>query len=254
MDLDPVNPLSNFIDAERNKYAEEDNNRFAFSLAQAARYYRFVLIIEERHNKLSHELISKCKQWTAWLHNNPNAAPGDAQLAVHREALLLSSKVQLEIETFYVFAKVLLDRLAFFIQDYFGQVHGVSLVSHRRLAKYEQRFQNAKALLFPDGFSAQLQYLTKQICDYRDKQVSHLRNPRSMKLVGFDEAGDTWLATTYLCPNDRDVQIQSDKIKQLKPALDTYVKQVIELVVSNRNKTRFRRTDAIRDSDREDIA
>jgi hypothetical protein len=75
-----------------------------------------------------------------------------------------------------------------------------------------------------------------------------------MKLIGFDEAGDSWLATTYLYPNERDVQIQSEKIRQLKPALDTYVKQVIELVVSNRNKTRFRRADKTRYADREDIA
>ena len=37
--------LSKFIESERSRYADRDNNRFAFSLGQAVRYCGFLLTI-----------------------------------------------------------------------------------------------------------------------------------------------------------------------------------------------------------------
>lgn len=156
------NGLSEFISIEREYYETEDNNRFAISLGQAQRYFEFILIIVEKHRVVSQEMLSNVKQLQA------AAASGSGVVTdEHRDFLAeqgrLSTLVHLEIESFYVFAKIFLDKLAFFIQDYFGEVRGCSLISHDNLTKKHELFRSAKGLVYPKGFDENLITLKEQL-------------------------------------------------------------------------------------------
>src|SRR3972149_1431103 len=105
--------LSRFIVAERDHYVGHDGNLFAFSLGQAARYYELLLILEARHAAIEAEFI----EGHAIFHGP--LPPGETELTPEQEAFLhrlhdLGDELQLQIESFYLFAKILLDRLSQF--------------------------------------------------------------------------------------------------------------------------------------------
>lgn len=236
------NILLEFISTERENYDEEDNNRFAFSLGQALRYYEFILIIAERHEVVSQEMLSNIKKLQA-ASSEGDGVMSHEHISFLEEQRRLSTLVHLEIESFYEFAKILLDKLALFLQDYFGQVRGCSLASHDKLTKNYERFGSAKELILPKAFSENLTFLKEILSDFRDKQISHLKNPRAIKATGFDDSGQTRIIVTHLYPNERELereQIGSTELPELMQAIDLYLKQVIEIVLSNRDKTRFK--------------
>jgi len=233
------NPLSKFVSAERDRYEVHDGNRFAVALAQAARYYDFLLIIIARYEVINDKFVVKQKALMAEI-SGADGTMSAEQMALLDELGQLTTRVHLEIESFYVFAKILLDKIARFIETYFGQAHGCSLASHDKLTKSNERFRAAKGLVYPPGFTDSLVFLKEQIADYRDKQVEHLRNPRIVKATSFDDTGQTRLVTTHTYPTEHDEQVESEKLPELLKAINTYIQQVAELVTMNRDRTRFR--------------
>jgi len=147
--------------------------------------------------------------------------------------------VHLEIESFYLFGKIFLDKIALFVQYYFGQARGISLISHNKLTTSHEQYGIAKNLIYPEGFSDSLQFLDQQICNYRDKQISHLQGQRTNKATIFDSSGHTKIAALQIYPTERDVQVQSTELSELMNAIDVYVQRVITLIETNRLKTKL---------------
>lgn len=237
------NLLSRFISIERGKYEGIDNNRFSLSLGQAQRYYKFIQFIFQRYKEVSCEFISNTQIMHS-LFQGGNGKLSEEQYVHLMENRRLSTLVHLEIETFYLFAKVLLDKIAHFFQDYFGQARGVSLKSHDKLTKNYKKFCLAKEIVLPEGFSKRLIWLKEHVSDYRDKQISHLQNPRTIKATTFKlDQDETRIASTQLYPNEWNCekpQVESYELSEIMQAIDLYIEQIIEIISTNRNKTRFR--------------
>ena len=235
--------LSEFILAERELYLDNDNNLFAFSLSQALRYYEFIMIISSRHKEVSLKMATNSRK----LMESISPAQGtwtmtDEQIRLYEEGPHLATQVHLEIESFYLFAKTFLDKVALFLQNYFGQARGVSLVSHDKLTKSHEQYRISKGLIYPDGFSESLQFLKEHVCDYRDKQISHLQNPRTVKATIFSVSGQTRIVATPFFPNESQIgiQIESKELPELLFAIDKYLQLVITVIKSNRTKTKFK--------------
>lgn len=238
-----IDILSEFVSVEREQYDTVDGNLFAFSLGQAARYYEFISIIAERYRAVSEEWTSSLQLLQSKFSDGARVM-SDEEMALWEENRRLSTLVHLEIESFYVFAKVLLDKIALFVENYFGQARGCLLASHDKLTKNHERFRSAKELVYPAGFAESLTFLKEHICDYRDKQISHLRNPRTIKATLFNlrDGDQTRIATTYIYPSERDLergQVESVNLSELIRAIDEYIQQVIEVISLNRSRTRF---------------
>jgi len=109
-----MNALSEFVITERDAYVGKDSNLFAFSLGQAIRYYDFILIIVRRYEDISREIISHSTKMKALLSTASSGTATIEQMQLLEEMSRLSTLAHLEIESFYVFAKIFLDKLAFF--------------------------------------------------------------------------------------------------------------------------------------------
>ncbi len=234
--------LSDFIQTEREFYTGNDNNLFMFALSQALRYYEFILIIAKRHEEVSQKMVSNSMKLRESLSGQSSGTMTDEQMRLYTEGSHLTTLVHLEIESFYVFAKTLLDKLALFLQDYFGIARRISLISHDKLTKNHEQYSIAKELIYPNGFSESLQFLKKHVCDYRDKQISHLQNPRTYKATIFNASGQTRIAVSYLFPNQReiDVEVESKELPELLHAIDTYIQTIMTVIELNRTKTRYK--------------
>ncbi len=234
-----MNALSNFVVAEREFYAADDNNRFAFSLGQAIRYYEFILIVYERQKEANRKLVSHDTKLMTSLLAKGGETMTEEQMQLFEEWTALMKQVALEIESFYLFAKIFLDLIARFILNYFGDVRGIKLNSHDKLTKNHRKYQTAKCLTFPDGFSESLTILKKHVCDYRDKQIAHLQSPRTIKGIAYNESGQTRISAHYLYPSPTDTHVESSELSEVMAAIESYVQQVFVIIESNRSKTRY---------------
>lgn len=101
------------------------------------------------------------------------------QERLHEEGWKLGVAVELEIDSFYIFAKVLLDRVGHGLEFYFGQAKGCSLESHNEMMKCFAKYVKAKNLTPPPKRLVELlKTLKTEIRDYRDKEIVHAKRPR----------------------------------------------------------------------------
>lgn len=160
-----------------------------------------------------------------------------------RESHQLTNLVHLEIESFYMFAKIFLDKIALFIQNYFGPERGISLISHHKLANNLEKFRLAKDLVYPQGFPQSVIFMKEHICDYRDKQISHLYGQRIIRATSWGDAKQTKIILAQIYPTETKNEVQaqsSDELLSLMQAIDTYIQYLVTLIESNRAKTRFK--------------
>lgn len=233
--------LSEFVQAERNRYIDEGNNLFALSLSQVTRYYEFMSIITDRYHTASKRATSISIKLMGTVSDQEPGDLSNEQEKFYEEMVDLTIKIHLEIESFYVFSKTFLDKIALFIQNYFGNVRGISLISHDKLTKLHEKYGLAKDLIYPDGFSESLSYLKENICDYRDKQIAHMHNPRIARGTVFGRNGNSRIMAVPIFPNQNEInkQVESKDVSELLTSIDAYVQLIIAVIELNREKAKF---------------
>lgn len=127
--------LTEFVTNHRNYFETRDNNKFAFSFSAITRYYQFLQIILERYAQASSRFVLNNRQLTKSFKESENGPINQEQSMLLEEGSKLYTYLHLEIESFYLFAKILLDRVARSIELYFGTTRGLALDSHDDLAK-----------------------------------------------------------------------------------------------------------------------
>ena len=237
--LDQQTPIKAFRDKERWQYSDMDQNMFAVAIGQINRYYEFLLIVKARYDSETKYFIQM----------NPfpreGVQEGIRQVTTDEfdkmiQSSALQANIQLDIESFYVFAKVTLDKIAQFCETYFGNQRGCTFKSHDNLVKYFSRYTEAKGLSFPTGFLELSQKLKDLVSEYRDKHIAHHKNPRRMVGIIWSTEGNIQLMPTYVNPMGSDKpQTVSSPLSQLLELLDAYLELLFSAVESNRTKGTF---------------
>ena len=165
--------LSSFISEEAQNYANKDAEAFKRSAWQIKRSYEFVHIIASRvvtENVTHRNLQEKLPR------SNETAETNRDELAsVLSQLSLTGLMVELDLKCFYIFAKIVLDKVAIFLQDYFGGARGIKFDSHDKLTKKHAEFFEMKGINYPPEFTENLLHLKERVCDYRDKHIEHVK-------------------------------------------------------------------------------
>ncbi|MGC1386604.1 MAG: hypothetical protein WA807_01210 [Steroidobacteraceae bacterium] len=238
--------LEAFIADERNQYPHSGVNLFAFALGQAARYDGFLCIILSRYSEIGADLHNAFSAFTSRLSTAGTHTLSEEDTGAWTRQIELTNLMDLEIESFYLFAKIFLDHIARFIEEYFGRVRGLSLDSHDDLTKSFQKFKNAKHLSCGDAFQQNLVELKNKIADYRDYQIAHSKNPRITHGTTFGPNNAMKIKRIPLFPTMLElqamqdgVQSESESLFDLRAALDAYIEKIISLIADNREKSRY---------------
>ena len=174
--------LSAFVETYRSRMDNKNNNLFAASAGGWWRYHAFLTHVLVRHDRSNAEYVEAQKRWMR-LAMRPESAgtsrpmtPEDVVAWKHTADL--ATVLHLDIETFYLFAKILLDRIA----DTFGLVFGVKWrsggSSYSDLSKRFAALCREKGLeIRPDNLPALISKLWEAIVDYRNKMIEHLDEP-----------------------------------------------------------------------------
>ncbi len=234
--------LVGFIMSERFHYTDDDQNKFAIAFGPAVRYYGFLLIVLDRYQKTSKKMVSILEKERKLM---PAPAGKPVRVTVEQFRLMeessrLMTLVHLEIESFYLFAKIFLDNVARFLYVYFGPAQGVSLKSHSNLAVHRKRYCEVKSLAVPQGLSESIMLLKERICDYRDDVIAHEMSLRTIRGTAWGTSRDAIIAGGTLYPREGDSRATSEALPQLMDAINIYIRQVITLIQSNRDRTRLK--------------
>lgn len=237
--MEKESPLSAFIDLERGRFRSEDNNKFAFSLSQINRYSKFTTVIFGRYKKVSEEFIANTRA------TQRSFLPGehkvsDDQLLLLEESARLGILLHLEIESFYLFAKILLDKVARSIEFYFGPVRKRPLDSHDDLCKNLPVYAEQKELVLSPDFLKLAAQLKKDISDYRDYEIAHEKSPRRIRGTIFYADGKTSISASNLYPKEDEKQVDSKALEDMQIQIDDYIIQFIDFIKRNAGKTRLR--------------
>jgi hypothetical protein len=231
-------PISEFRDEERWHFSDLDQNRFAMALAQIDRYYNFLRTILNRLNVSTVSMVALNSEYMK------NMKPGTHAVTVEEAQLLdkmssLQVLIQLDIESYYIFGKIILDKTSNFIELFFGSQRGCTLRSHDNLVKSIKRYCADKGLLLPANFIELATIAKSTISDYRDKQIEHHNNSRRIMGISMSVEGIT-LAPGHFYPKETDHNaIMSTPIKQVMKLLDDYIGTFTELIRANRGKGKF---------------
>lgn len=230
-----------FVGKHRWKLEVKDNNKFGSAFSTILRYYQFLQIIINRYSEISKLFIENTKRLQISI-GGKSGRVNKEQAELLEQGDILSTKLHLEIESYYLFAKILLDRVARALESYFGLVRGLALDSHDDLAKRINGYCSRKNLKAPEPLIKIVNELKNGISDFRDYEISHEKSPRTLRGTSYDAEGNTSLTLNVLYPTEKELadkkfQRQSKSLKELMKNLDKYLEIVISFVEENQDKS-----------------
>ena len=151
--------FTTFIAEERMRFAGNNNNRAAFSLAQVARYVRFVGHVYSRYDEIAQLVGERFKKISEKMRANRDMTEEEQIDAL--DGWKYDVLLHLETESFYIFTSILLDKIAQCIGDYFGPARVWSLTSHHKMCNNIRAYAEDKGLDLPiDGVEKKDNLLT----------------------------------------------------------------------------------------------
>lgn len=219
------------VDAQSGREVRERMVR-AGGLIQAAELLRFLEITVADYDEASRRLTDHAQRRESMAQGR---APGPRLLepdeiesaAVGEE---LDAVLHLRIETFYVFAKLLLDKLAQAIEHFIGRDPDISLGKHSKLRTNLTNYSCVKNLSSPVEI-LRLAASLERIVAFREKQVVHAESPRAFKGTTFDADGKGLVAPGRVFPShdekeSKQLNTASEGLHELLAEIDAYVEAI----------------------------
>jgi hypothetical protein len=231
--------LSKFVSEHRARFINEHDNTFAFSWAKVFRRCAFMGIIEGRYEAASAAFIANSEAVRKAIPVG-TALVSPELAALMSESYPLKSELDLEIESYYLFAKIVLDDVARGIEYYFGPQRGLALNSHDDLAKRLEAYATAKGLTLSREFLDNIVDLKRRICDFRDQQIAHETSPRTTHATTWSRESGSRMVGTRLYPKATDSPSESATPVELRVLVKAYLDQVAEFLYTNEAKTNLK--------------
>jgi hypothetical protein len=232
-----------FLHAEFPNFADTARNRLCHAVDPLIRYEWYVRTIFFRHGALVREfqlLDSDFQEFIAGGSRGGQPTIDQQQLLLRRGQI--SNNIAMDIETFYVFAKIFLDRIAIFVEHYFGQLRGVSIHSHDKLAKNLLGFLQGHSIDASPGLQSTLSELKRRIANFRDYQIAHEQGSQTIRGTLWKPGEEPRLVMAPAHPSTRKegtVQAESESLCVLVAEIDLYIDCVRELGAANRDRCSF---------------
>ena len=234
-----IETINRFVESERKKFKTPYGDWFSASFGKFIRNYQFLIIIAKRHKDESSEYVQVGQPFMS-----PAGKPGvhrftDEEQSRWAEWMSLHYFVHLEIESFYLFAKILLDQVAHALEFYFGQVRNTSLDSHDQLVKHLENFSKGNKLDLPSELMALAGDLKETISDHRDYEIAHEKSPKTVH--GTAIYGNQIGITSFRVypQSERDQTVQTKPPEELLNKIDQYLNLVMEFFKNNSDRSQL---------------
>lgn len=228
--------LLEFVQENRARFEIQRDNAFAMAWGKVFRRGEFLEVIKLRHAEASAgfiEMTNRQRELTPV--GQGTVSPELA--AVMQRGSAFAKIVHLDNESFYHFAKVVLDDVARAIEFTFETERGISLRSHDKWVKQANAYCIAKGLDLSQELLRRMADMKGRICDVRDKQLAHEQSPRTMSGTAFVPGKGARILATQLYPRGNDPkQWDAETPDDLLDALYDYLNAVADFLVLNRER------------------
>jgi hypothetical protein len=236
-----IDDLYSFLEAERIDLEVPKANTLAMSFVEITRYRRFLGIIRLRHDSNN----TVVRETTDRMLASFVAPPGGGILTPEQQQMIedqgeATLVAHLDVESFYLFAKILFDKVAHSLEYYFGTVRKRPLVSHDNLVKNWPEFSKQKGIVTPIEFLQCAERLKAAISDHRDYYIAHQLSPRAIRSTVMNPDEGSRIATGFLYPTKSDKAAQTEPLPLLEKLIDEYLHSFIGLLTSQRDKSQLR--------------
>ncbi|MCE7980781.1 MAG: hypothetical protein DYG89_06280 [Caldilinea sp. CFX5] len=237
--------LIEFAEKEKEFYASKDAELFDVSIAQVIQYYDFLTILLSNYDNYASNFTSlqiMFRNTIGYDEEDSRNPYGISRKEMNKHSQECGQQLTLLIESFYLFAKLTLDKIALFIQLYFGQAKGLSLISHTQLYKNFGRYIQLKDLKEGELFLDLAGFFDRIITQYRDKQIIHLQNLRVSKGIVHDwsrSLNNARLITIPKLNTDNREIAESEILPNLMDQINKYLIHFMYLIELNRSKSKF---------------
>jgi hypothetical protein len=212
------NRLTDFIQTNRGRMPDKANNTFAMAFSQCSRYYYDLEIIQDRYHEASRDFME-----------NTEVLRRDCRRYDYARSVDVSQRLHLEIESFYLFAKLFLDRVADAFAFFFDFRWGGRGSTHSKLAdKYDGKRAYHIYLPTLSGELRQLIAELKQIViEHKTDVIEHIQEAGMMHATTYTSDGKTRIMPNVIYGSADDVikyvEQQSLTPDEILQRLDTYV-------------------------------
>jgi len=240
MDLPKIlQNVNEFVDKESRLYSDQDKILFTFSCHQFIRYLEFIDIIYNRYKASNYNLRKQQKKLIEYSHRRESGPLPNYILALLEKHGEETRILHIEIESFFIFSKIYIDKIAQFINNFLGSQRSLSLQSHGKLKKNFNVYINSKNLKVPKTFLHDIDWFEKIVVDTRDKKITHQKNPRSVFGTMYSDDISANIAISFLNPMEKDSQVNSPDIHEIVKRLILYTMRLLRLVKRNRIHSRY---------------
>ena len=169
-----------FIETFRKRTDTTTGNILAFSFSKWHRYCYFLTLIMGRAEKASANFIVDMERSLEAAKASPGQRPmTPEEIEALNNSFYLWQKLHLEIASFYIFAKVLLDRIADTFGYYFGvKWRGFGSTHNKLTLQFQEICSKIDLQVEPADLRELLSDLRKRIVDYRTRDIEHVSDPR----------------------------------------------------------------------------
>ncbi len=211
-------------------------------------YYEFMKIIISRYKEVNDEYI-KAMENEMYLIKTKSDESGktemdDELLEVDQRLKDLGPRLHLEIESFYIFAKVLLDRIADTFGYYFHHKWKNRGSTHSELCFDVGKIcENKKLVVHPPNIVDLIEELREKIVKYRTGEIEHPSEPRRLKGTTWGPDKKTKISSNVIYPTEKEsqniatVQKTSEDLNELLSKLENYMNAMADFLSANIQKS-----------------
>jgi len=215
------------------------------SLGAWLRYYGFLTLIRNRYEEANapymdamERQLEAIKKETAETNRPEPRFVTPEEWEEMQKTTELGKRLHLEIESFFIFANILLDRIACTVRYYFWRR---SDWNHWQLAANLENICKKKAFTVPsDDFLRLPGELQEKVVSYRNTRVEHVEEPHLRFATSWGPDKKAKIMPTFLYPTEKEVkelQNASGDLDELLSLLDTYMVAMLDFFDANADKS-----------------
>lgn len=240
--------LSAFQSAEWERlsgHSARDAAQLHAAFGHVLRGYRYLELIHERHVPTA----KRYKELLALIFTKMDPAFDGGAITYDDEMATMDAEMadlldiaHLDLETFFLFAKTVLDRIAQYIELYFGPEPKLPVRAHEKLYANFSEYATRRGIVVPDGF-------TQSVRDVHDMIFTHQAESATNDARVAQSPSDLMIAHTDERPGPNGahrVTRLSLTTGQLLNVVDAYLRLVLEFVRRNPNRARMLRKRKVR--------
>ena len=222
-----------------------DDNLVRMTLGEINTYLNFLEIILKRYEQIGEEYGQINKQLQASM-SEKEATMTPVQMELWDKLGLQGASLRLEIETFFLFAHILLNKITNYSERYFIQEYkrGIKCGSHHKF----WNSVNEKGYFDPldPNLKEKAEWLQTNVVGHRDHLITHTIEKEQhkrmlVKGISFPRDGKGFSTLSVTLYPDEKINDQSSSIspEEIIPVLEDYIELYFQFLKDNINKSIF---------------